>query len=43
MTLRLWNINSPHQECEAMLDLSSKKTHCVASFDPTGVAFAVCY
>lgn len=27
----------------AILDLSSKKTHCVAAFDPTGVAFAVAF
>jgi COMPASS component SWD2 len=43
MTLRLWNLSSPHQECTAILDLSDKKAHCVAAFDPTGVAFAVSF
>ena len=43
MTLRIWDLGSPFQECVAILDLSSKKTHCVAAFDPTGVAFAVAF
>jgi hypothetical protein len=26
-----------------MLDLTDKKAHCAAAFDPTGVAFAVAF
>jgi len=43
MTLRLWDLSSDHQECEAKLDLTNNKTHCVGVFDPSGVAFAVSY
>lgn len=42
-TLRIWNLASKSQQCEGLLDLTSKKTFCVAAFDPSGAIFAVAF
>ena len=42
-TLKLWSLESPDSQPEAILDLSSKKTTVVANFDPSGLVMAVAY
>ncbi|KAM3138581.1 hypothetical protein pb186bvf_009333 [Paramecium bursaria] len=42
-SLRLYNLNSQSQFCDAMLDLSSKRTFCIGAFDPTGKVFGIAF
>ncbi|CAD8057624.1 unnamed protein product [Paramecium primaurelia] len=42
-TLRLWNLASEYQTSDGLLDLTAKKTFCVAAFDPSGQVFAVVF
>lgn len=42
-TLKLWNLDSNDDAPEAILDLSSKNTTAIGSFDPSGLVMAIAY